>query len=73
MNRDLIAAVEKEARQHLFDAVIEAARQRGYTFTMTEEDGAEVVRMYRDDGSLAITARKTVAGVVDVTRTPRPS
>lgn len=33
-------------------------RSRGYTFTETVEDGERVERMYRPDGSLAVTARK---------------
>jgi len=35
-------------------------RCRGYTFTETVEAGERVERMYRPDGSLAVTARKAV-------------
>ena len=34
------------------------AERRGYWFEETEEDGQLVVRMFRPDGSVAVTARR---------------
>jgi hypothetical protein len=48
--------ITKEA----FDRINQLARDRGYTFKETIEEGVLTVRIYRPDGTLAIVATKPV-------------
>ena len=49
-----------QAKEPPLEYLKDLMRSRGYTFTETVEAGERVERMFRPDGSLAVTARKAV-------------